>query len=74
MRPIRVATLLSLYVRLHYRKNGVGASLVGQFRSWAREKKESRIAVTADTTNEAAIGFYQRAVFPPHTLTLEMPT
>ena len=73
MRPIRMATLLSLYVRPHHRNNGVGAALVGHFRSWARQQNASRIAVTAYTTNETAIGFYQRTGFTPYTLTLEMP-
>jgi len=73
MRPIRVATLLSLYVRPHHRNNGVGATLVGHFRSWARQQNASRIAVTAYTTNKTAIGFYQRTGFTPYTLTLQMP-
>jgi len=73
MRPIRMATLLSLYVRPHHRNNGVGAALVGHFRSWARQQNASRIAVTAYTINETAIGFYQRTGFTPYTFTLEMP-
>jgi GNAT superfamily N-acetyltransferase len=73
IRPIPVATLLSLYVHPRHRNNGVGASLVGHFRSWAQQKNAARIAVTAYTTNEAAIRFYQRTGFTPYTLTLEMP-
>jgi len=71
MRPIRVATLISIYVHPRYRGSGVGARLVEQFCVWAREMNATRIAVTAYTTNQAAIGFYQRAGFVPYTLILE---
>ena len=71
MRPIRVATLISMYVHPRYRRSGVGARLVEQFRAWAQEMNATRITVTAYTTNEAAIRFYRRAGFMPYALTLE---
>jgi GNAT superfamily N-acetyltransferase len=71
MRPIRTATLTSIYVHPRYRRSGVGARLVEQFHAWAREMNATRVAVTAYTTNKAAISFYQRAGFMPYTLTLE---
>jgi ribosomal protein S18 acetylase RimI-like enzyme len=36
-----------------------------------QEMNATRIAVTAYTTNKAAISFYQRAGFMPYTLTKE---
>jgi GNAT superfamily N-acetyltransferase len=71
VRPIRVATLSSLYVRPTYRSHRVGARFVAEFRQWAKENDVDRIAVVAFAGNEAAIRFYQREGFLPMTVTLE---
>lgn len=71
IRPVRVATLTSMYVRPEARDGGVGARLVEEFKVWAREKAADRIAVTANASNEAAIRFYRRAGFEPHYLELQ---
>lgn len=71
VRPIRVATLSSLYVRPAYRSHGVGREFVAAFRQWAKENDAARIAVTAFAANGAAVRFYQREGFVPMTLTLE---
>ncbi|MEV0644424.1 GNAT family N-acetyltransferase [Phytomonospora sp. NPDC050363] len=71
IRPVRVATLVSLYVRPEARDGGLGAQLVAAFKDWARTIDADRIAVTAYATNEAAIRFYRRCGFEPYQLTLE---
>ncbi len=70
-RPVRVATLGSLYVHPSQRGSQIGTRLVERFRSWARDKGADRLAVTAYASNESAIRFYQRQGFTPHTQVLE---
>jgi GNAT superfamily N-acetyltransferase len=71
IRPVRVATLLSLYVRPEHRGNGVGARLVEGFRYWAREKGMDRVEVTAYASNDNALRFYQRQGFLAQSVILE---
>jgi GNAT superfamily N-acetyltransferase len=71
IRPIRVATLESMYVFPEHRSLGVGAQLVAQFRQWARDAGADRIAVTAYTDNDSAIKFYVRQGFRSQSLKLE---
>jgi len=70
-RPVRVATLASLYVQPTSRGSGTAANLVATFRTWAREHQADLLAVTAYATNDRAIRFYQRQGFTPAALTLE---
>jgi GNAT superfamily N-acetyltransferase len=70
-RLVRVATIGSLYVFPPYRRAGVGAEMVAQFRQWAGLVSADRIAVTAYATNQAAIRFYHRVGFGPYSVTLE---
>lgn len=70
-RPVRVATLASLYVQPTFRGSGAAASLVETFRTWARENEADLLAVTAYATNDRAVRFYQRQGFTPATITLE---
>ncbi|HEX6683368.1 MAG TPA: GNAT family N-acetyltransferase [Candidatus Limnocylindrales bacterium] len=71
IRPIRVATLVSMFVMPQHRDAGVGGRLVAEFREWARAAGAQRLAVSAYATNEAAIRFYRRHGFAPRTLLLE---
>lgn len=71
IRPVRVATLLSLYVFGAHRGAGVGARLVGEFRSWARLRDSDRLEVTAYANNEGALRFYRRHGFVPQSVVLE---
>jgi GNAT superfamily N-acetyltransferase len=71
IRPVRVATLWSLYVGPDYRSSGVGAELVDQFLAWAREQGADRAAVSAYATNTGAIRFYEQRGFAPHAVVLE---
>jgi len=70
-RPVRIATLHSLYVNPAYRDGGVGAQLVAKFRSWARNRQAQRMSVTAYAANTDAIRFYQRHAFTPRLLELD---
>jgi len=70
-RPVRVATLHSLYVSSAYRDRGVGSQLVAEFRSWARNRRAQRMSVTAYAANTDAIRFYQRHAFAPRLLELD---
>jgi ribosomal protein S18 acetylase RimI-like enzyme len=71
MRPVRVATLLSLYVRPEYRRVGLGSRLVDEFRSWARRRHMDRIEVTAYASNDGALRFYRRHGFVAQSIVLE---
>jgi len=70
-RPVRVATLASLYVQPASRGSGAAGTLVDTFRTWARENQADLLAVTAYATNNRAIRFYERQGFTPATITLE---
>lgn len=70
-RPVRVATLESMYVRKGFRGRGIGATMVGHFLSWARERGAERASVTAYAANEGAIRFYRREGFLPRSVSLE---
>jgi len=70
-RPVRVAILNSLYVDPAYRGGAVGAQLVAEFRSWARNRQAQRMSVTAYAANTDAIRFYQRHGFTPRLLELD---
>jgi GNAT superfamily N-acetyltransferase len=70
-RPVRVATLHSLYVDPAHRNDGVGARLVETFRSWARQRRADRMSVTAYAANIDAIRFYQRHGFTALKLELD---
>lgn len=74
IRPIRVATLVSMYVMPPHRNEGVGARLVAAFREWAASAAADRLAVSAYAANEGAIRFYQRHGFAPRTVVLERET
>lgn len=71
MRPVRVATLASLYVRPAHRGDGVGARLVAEFRAWSDERGMDRMEVTAYAQNADALRFYQREGFVPQSVVLE---
>jgi GNAT superfamily N-acetyltransferase len=71
MRPVRVATLLSLYVFAEHRGCGVGARLVDGFRGWAKQRGMDRLEVTAYANNSDALRFYRRHGFAPQSVLLE---
>jgi ribosomal protein S18 acetylase RimI-like enzyme len=72
-RPVKVATLASLYVRPAHRRTRTGAQLVETFMAWAKERGAEEAEVTAYATNPAAIRFYERHGFAARTLTLGLP-
>jgi GNAT superfamily N-acetyltransferase len=71
MRPVRVATLQSLYVLGAHRGGGVGARLVNEFRQWARGRDSDRLEVTAYAGNDGALRFYRRHGFAAQSVLLE---
>lgn len=71
MRPVRVATLSSLYVFPEHRHAGLGARLVAEFRSWARGRNCDRLEVTAYAANDGALRFYRQHGFAPQSILLE---
>jgi GNAT superfamily N-acetyltransferase len=71
IRPVRSATLLSMYVFPEHRSGGVGSRLVDAFKAWAAEHGAVRLTVTAYAANTDAIRFYQRNGFAPKSLELE---
>jgi len=70
-RPVSRAELDNLYVSGEYRSKGVGASLIGAFIEWSKEKKVDRVVLHAVAQNEQAVSFYQRNSFVPQHLIFE---
>jgi GNAT superfamily N-acetyltransferase len=64
------AHLISMHVIGAWRGQRVGAQLVEDFKSWAKEKGAVQLRVTAYTANTGAIRFYQRHGFAPLETTL----
>jgi GNAT superfamily N-acetyltransferase len=59
------AHLISMHVMAPWRGQSVGTRLVERFRAWATDKGAVQLRVTAYTTNEDAVRFYQRHGFAP---------
>ncbi|KAF5999714.1 GNAT family N-acetyltransferase [Streptomyces sp. WAC00263] len=70
MRPVKVATLVSMYVQPTHRRGGLGARLVAQFSAWAKEAGVELAEVTAYSSNADAIRFYERNGFASQSVTL----
>lgn len=73
MKPVRVATLVSMYVQPAYRREQIGGRLVREFTVWAREKDAGLAEVTAYSSNTEAIRFYERNGFAAKSVTLGIP-
>ncbi|MFC3347491.1 GNAT family N-acetyltransferase [Streptomyces echinoruber] len=72
MKPVRVATLVSMYVRPAFRRSRVGGRLVAEFIGWAKGAGAETAEVTAYASNTEAIRFYERNGFAPQSMTLRM--
>ncbi|MFE2267242.1 GNAT family N-acetyltransferase [Streptomyces griseosporeus] len=70
MRPVKVATLVSMYVQSAYRRGGLGGRLVAQFAAWAKQVGAELAEVTAYSSNADAIRFYERSGFSSQSVTL----
>ncbi|MET8957390.1 GNAT family N-acetyltransferase [Streptomyces sp. NPDC004533] len=70
MRPVKVATLVSMYVQPRHRRDGLGARLVAQFSAWAKEAGAALAEVTAYSGNAEAIRFHERNGFASQSVTL----
>lgn len=70
LRPVKSATLMSLYVRPAHRRGGAGGRLVEAFLAWAAEQGAGQTEVTAYTDNTDALRFYARHGFAPRLVTL----
>ncbi|MGV9812884.1 N-acetyltransferase family protein [Streptomyces cellulosae] len=70
MRPVKVATLVSMYVQPDHRRGGLGKRLVTRFASWAREEGADLAEVTAYAGNADAIRFCERSGFMSQSVTL----
>ncbi|MGW5479464.1 GNAT family N-acetyltransferase [Streptomyces sp. NPDC004008] len=73
MRPVEVATLVSMYVQPSHRRDGLGARLVGQFSAWAKESGAAPAEVTAHSGDAEAIRLYERNGFASQPVTLRAP-
>ncbi|MER6113417.1 N-acetyltransferase family protein [Streptomyces hirsutus] len=71
MKPVRVASLVSMYVQPAYRREQIGGRLIGEFTAWAKEKGAQLAEVTAYSSNAEAIRFYERNGFASKSVTLE---
>ncbi len=72
MKPVRVASLVSMYVQPAYRRGQIGGRLIGEFRAWAKEMGAHLAEVTAYSSNTEAIRFYERNGFTSKAVTLEV--
>ncbi|MGV9248647.1 N-acetyltransferase family protein [Streptomyces sp. NPDC003710] len=71
MKPVRVASLVSMYVQPAYRREQIGGRLIGQFMAWAKDKGAELAEVTAYSSNTEAVRFYERNGFASKSVTLE---
>ncbi|MEU1408935.1 GNAT family N-acetyltransferase [Streptomyces sp. NPDC005728] len=70
MRPVKVATLVSMYVRPAHRRDGLGARLIAEFSAWAKQAGAELAEVTAYSSNAVALRFYERSGFARQSVTL----
>ncbi|MFD3585753.1 GNAT family N-acetyltransferase [Streptomyces sp. NPDC058683] len=73
MKPIRVASLVSMYVQPAYRRKHIGRRLTGEFTARAKGKEAELAEVTAYPSNTEAIRFYESNGFAAKSVTLETP-
>lgn len=72
VRPVKAATLTSVYVRPARRSSGAGARMVEAFVRWAGDQGAGHAEVTAYAANADAIRFYERNGFAPQAVTLRL--
>ncbi|WP_152867552.1 GNAT family N-acetyltransferase [Streptomyces acidicola] len=72
MKPVRVASLVSMYVQPAHRGGQIGGRLIGEFMAWAKEKGAELAEVTAYASNTEAVCFYERNGFVSKSVTLEV--
>ncbi|MFJ5973391.1 GNAT family N-acetyltransferase [Streptomyces sp. NPDC093060] len=72
MKPVKVATLVSMYVQPAYRREQIGGRLIREFTAWAKEKEAVLAEVTAYSSNTEAVRFYERNGFAAKSVTLEI--
>ncbi|MGV9314927.1 N-acetyltransferase family protein [Streptomyces sp. NPDC003691] len=71
LRTVRVATLVSMYVRPAFRRGRIGGRLVAEFFDWATNAGAGAVEVTAYSGNAEAVRFYERHGFAPRSVTLQ---
>ncbi|GAA1377353.1 hypothetical protein GCM10009612_77000 [Streptomyces beijiangensis] len=71
MKPVKFATLVSMYVQPGFRRSRIGGRLVAEFSGWAKESGAEAAEVTAYSSNAEAIKFYERNGFAPQSVTLQ---
>ncbi|WUL38740.1 GNAT family N-acetyltransferase [Streptomyces canus] len=70
VRPVKSATLNSLYVRPAHRRARIGGQLVAEFLAWAGAEGAAQAEVDAYAANQEAIRFYERQGFGAQAVTL----
>jgi GNAT superfamily N-acetyltransferase len=60
---MKIGEIKSLFVAEEYRSQGIGTRLIGEFKTWAKEKGAKRIFVDAEWANKEGIEFYKRNGF-----------
>ncbi|CAL9337171.1 hypothetical protein SUDANB176_00189 [Streptomyces sp. enrichment culture] len=71
MKPVKVATLVSMYVQPAFRRSQIGGRLVAEFFGWAKEAGAEAAEVTAYSSNAEAVRFYERNGFAAQSVTLQ---
>jgi GNAT superfamily N-acetyltransferase len=69
--PGTLATIESIFIVDDFRGVGIGSKLIEYFRCWAKEKKATRLRVTASSKNVHAIEIYKKSGFELHDIVLE---
>ncbi|MBI5033964.1 MAG: GNAT family N-acetyltransferase [Chloroflexi bacterium] len=62
------AHILNLFVADEFRGQGIGALLMAQAETWARQHKLERIGLSVATHNKTAIGLYENLEYKTETL------
>ncbi|WP_317447667.1 GNAT family N-acetyltransferase [Streptomyces collinus] len=71
MKPVKGATLVSMYVQPAFRRSQIGGRLVAEFFGWAKEAGAEAAEVTAYSSNAEAVRFYERNGFVSQSATLQ---
>lgn len=67
-----VGELSVIYLDPELRGKGIGTELIKRFIDWAKEKKVTRILITASSLNEKAIALYKKMGFEDLYIKLKM--
>jgi ribosomal protein S18 acetylase RimI-like enzyme len=70
-RPVKATEVRSLFVKVPFRRRGIGRQLMGAFLSWSEEQQAQAVELGVFFSNTRARAFYDRLGFAPTLVTME---